>query len=204
MKKLLLLLLSFVLLSVSTPALAASNEEISFRDAFAQIEELCAKYDVALNVLDPQNDQTFLKTDLQEELKRLEKGFVSNQTPVYTKVFVNAPITPMSFLYTRDYTTYAYASNSATTGATIELKCTGTINDSTTTFYKVDGITTRPYGVANGLKSWTQISSSVSFSTNKKTATVEATGTLVTESNILGVPVTYTYDHVIGMVIQAL
>ena len=111
-------------------------------------------------------------------------------------------IMPQGFHYTRKYTSYANASNGVSGNATIEISCTGTIYDGTITFVSVSNISTRRYGTAIGFISWTQTNSDYTISEDKKLANVNATGTLVTRWNVLGVEYSAAYDHMIGMIIH--
>lgn len=197
-----------IMLTCSTSRLDAQDllEDdlyISFEEMTEIVTDLCNDYDIVINFQNENEVTHFLKADVYEELAILEESLQVDRSPNYTVEYVEIPtgIQPF-FRYSKEYISYVYLSNSTFTGAEMEFKFTATIYDGTMTFVSISNITSRQYGIGNFFKSWTPISSNYTISRDKKTATVETMGTLVTEYNFLGVLTTYTYDHVIGRVIH--
>lgn len=184
------------------------SEFVSSGEIVEALRNVYEKYDGSFILHSVNNDIHYTKAELMEEICKLETSLKATKSELVVEPIIEGSgngfdIVPQGFHYTREYTSYINASNGVSGNATIEISCTGTIYDGTITFVSVSNISTRRYGTATGFISWAQTSSDYTISEDKKFANVNATGTLVTRLNVLGVEYSAAYDHVIGMLIHA-
>lgn len=199
-------IISFILILTLVMSLGASvnakTKYVPAKQVVKEIAQIYENYGIDYSLESMDNSVQLTRIEVDNELLKLEEALKSY---VY---FFDAGIADVStnnsrFAYTKTYTTYANLSNGVLGNATIELSCSGTINDSTISFISISNISTRQYGSALNFVSWTQTDSGYTKFDNNRKADVWAEGTLVTEANIAGQVFRQTQDYGIGMVIQA-
>lgn len=199
-------IISFILILTLVMSLGesvnAKTKYVPAKQVVKEIAQIYENYGIDYSLESMDNSVQLTRIEVDNELLKLEEALKSY---VY---FFDAGIADVStnnsrFAYTKTYTTYANLSNGVLGNATIELSCSGTINDSTISFISISNISTRQYGSAFNFVSWTQTDSGYTKFDNNRKADVWAEGTLVTEANIAGQVFRQTQDYGIGMVIQA-
>lgn len=103
----------------------------------------------------------------------------------------------------KDYIHYFYLDNTLATGTQVEVKVNVTENAGSMSFISVNSITSRPYGISNNLVSYTQKSQKYSFLNGNRQCQVEITAEVKTQIDILGSVTQLTYDHVMGLKLDA-
>lgn len=195
-----LLVVSIILSSGITAS--AKTKFVPAEQIVKEIVQIYEKYDVTNDLIEYDDTVKLTRKELDLELEKLDKA-LAGYNYYYNSGKATVADSNQRFAYTKTYTTYANLSNGVLGNATIELKCNGTINDSTISFISISNISTRQYGSAFNFVSWTQTDSGYSYMDNNTKADVWAEGTLVTEANIAGQVFRTTLDHGIVMIIQA-
>ncbi|SHI07091.1 hypothetical protein [Clostridium grantii] len=200
-----IVLVLMLLFSLGVSANAAEKKEdkyVSAGQIKKEIETLYKKYNTQCDIIEFNQNVKYTGDEVDLELQKLEESLASYEYFIDAGE-ADAKESMINWVYTKTYTTYANISNGALGNATIELKCSGTIYDGTSTFTDISNISTRQYGSAFNFVSWNQYKSGYNYLENKKKADVWAEGTLVTEAYILGQKIRTTLNHGIGMIIQA-
>lgn len=205
MKKLVKRAITFVICGIlfcQGTILASAQEHYVDKEVIAErIEKLCEENGVDFQLISYDDSKRYTTEEVNSTLASFESALKNTNRVHYTNVGTGISARVMETEKT--YTSYGYASNGVSGGATLEITCTAKINLGSISFMGISNISTRQYGSATNFVSWTQTDSSYEYLEGGRKAQVEATGTLVTEMNILGVNHRETADHVIGMIIAA-
>lgn len=205
MKKLLRKIIGFAvcgMLFCQMNILAEAQEYYVCKEVIAeQIEKICKENGVDFELVSYDDSKKYTIEEVNRTLNALEDSLKNTDRVHYTHVETSTSARVMEA--NKTYTSYAYASNGVTGGATLEISCNAKINMGSISFMSISNIATRQYGSATNFVSWNQTGSSYSYLEGGRKAQVEATGTLVTEMDILGVRHRETADQVMRMVISA-
>ena len=201
--KLMALCMCIMLFLQGAIPIMAQEQYVSKEVVLERVESLCEEYDVTIEFVSYNDSLMYTIEEVDKELERLEEDLKQYQK--YHYIYVNDPVNINSRVMELDktYTSYVYADNGLSGGAQIEISCDAKINLGSISFISVKNISTRQYGIATNFVSWTQNDSYYSYLEGGRLAEVVAEGTLVTEMELLGQRTRYTYDHVIGMIINA-
>ena len=200
-KKIITLAICGVLFCQGTITAAAQEQYVAKEVIAEKIESICEEYGVGFQLVSYDDSKRYTSEEVNSVLANLENSLRNTSRVHYT--YLESGISPRVMETNKTYTSYGYASNGVNGGASLEISCDAKINVGSISFMSISNISTRQYGSATNFVSWTQIGSSYEYLEGGRKARVEATGTLVTEMNILGVNHRETADHVIGMIIAA-
>ena len=185
-----------------TMSVSAQEQYVPMEVIVERLGNICEAYDVAMEVISCDDSVQYTIEEVEEELTRFEEGLKQYEKVHY--VYGNTSTNNARVMeLEKNYTSYGYADNGITGGAQIEITCVAKINLGAVEFMSIKNIETRQYGIATNFVDWTQIDSGYSYLEGGRYAEVFATGTLVTELDILGIKNRQTFDHIIVMTINA-
>lgn len=167
-----------------------------------ELAAICEKYDVTYELISYDSSVKYTRQEVDQTLMDFEESLKSI-VRVQEAVIEADTIQPRVMEVTKDYVHYFYLRNTITTGTQVEVKVNATTNAGSISFMRVNSITSRPYGTSNNLVSYKQTNTTYTFVNGARQCEVEVTAEVTTQMSILGSVTQYTYDHVMGLTLNA-